>query len=87
MFEIFRIKQSSILSKRRNADVVKARKIMCYLYHKQGYMQKDICKHVNLSKSGVKHALDSLKNEMQRNDKLRLEVENYERASKEFKSR
>ena len=77
MFELFRLRQQNIVSKKRNAEYVKARKIICYIYHLKGLYYKDIAPKVNLTESGVKYAVLSLKSEMKLNKALSDEVQSY----------
>lgn len=78
MFEAVKIKRKSIRSGKRTADVIKAKKIVCYLYHKKGLTNDKIALMLNMSKSGIRYLLKSLNNEMQVNKQLKKEIENYE---------
>lgn len=74
MFNSVRISRKSIRSGTRRADVVKARKIVCYLFYKKGLDYKKIALLVNLSEEGVGYAIRSLKSEMHVNSKLKNEI-------------
>lgn len=77
MFNRVRISRRSIRSGRRTADVIRAKKIVCYLYKKEGLSNDRIGLLVNMSKSGVRYALKSLNEEMRVNKTLREEVEKF----------